>query len=378
MYYRESQQAYFFNRCRQSFEAILFYYQSGGILVKPPHIPLHVFAGEVTFYKLGRHVLRELVKDEHFVGPIDKNVGSNVEEKSHEKTWQEKIWELFESPDSSLAARVVSFISMFVIGVSIIIFCVETLPIFRIDHKKTNRSTVHDNDSMKDENVARYAQWCFAVIELCCVVWFTLEYFTRLLTSPSKLKFVFSPLNAIDLFAILPYFVSLWINIDSNATPLSVLRVVRLVRVFRIFKLSRHSASLQILGNTLRASIRELGMLIFFVCMGVLLFSSALYYADYTESGPNRRFRSIPHTFWYSLVTMTTIGYGDLVPGTCIGKLIGSACALAGVLTLALPVPVIVSNFEYFYKRDGNSKKKENDLYDKLFVPNEDEKMSSD
>lgn len=154
----------------------------------------------------------------------------------------------------------------------------------------------------------------------------------------------------------------------DNATPLPVLRVVRLVRVFRILKLSRHSASLQVLGNTLKESVRELGMLVFFVSMGVLVFSSALYYADYAESGPGRRFRSIPDTFWYSLVTMTTVGYGEVVPHTTIGKIIGSMCAVCGVLTLALPVPVIVSNFQFFYERDAgrNAKKREEEFQNNL------------
>ena len=117
---------------------------------------------------------------------------------------------------------------------------------------------------------------------------------------------------------------------------------------------------------TIMVILSYLGMLIFFVSMGVLLFSSAIFYADFAESGPGKKFGSIPETFWYSLVTMTTIGYGDLVPSTRIGKLIGSACALSGVLTLALPVPVIVSNFEYFYKRDWNNKKREKELEERL------------
>ena len=89
-------------------------------------------------------------------------------------------------------------------------------------------------------------------------------------------------------------------------------------------------------------------MLIFFLAIAVILFSSAIYYA---ENGHNPMFRSIPDAFWYSLVTMTTVGYGDKSPITFVGKVIGSLCAISGVLTIALPVPVIVSNFEFFYKR---------------------------
>ena len=172
-------------------------------------------------------------------------------------------------------------------------------------------------------------------------------------------------MNAIDFMAIVPYFITLGTIFaedkemdkrkfssekQSQAMSLAILRVIRLVRVFRIFKLSRHSKGLQILGMTLKSSLRELGLLIFFLLIGIILFSSAVYYA---ESGSERSyFKSIPDAFWWALVTMTTVGYGDMVPLSFWGKIVGSLCAIAGVLTLALPVPVIVSNFTYFYNRE--------------------------
>ncbi len=213
-------------------------------------------------------------------------------------------------------------------------------------------TTSNGTNISSHNHLADQAESSFAAVEIFCVTWFSLEFVLRLLSCPSKWKFISSLLNMVDLLTILPYFIGLGINSDSNATPLSVLRVVRLVRVFRVFKLSRHSLSLQILGHTLRASARELGMLLFFLCVGVLVFSTSLYHAESAETSSNRTFQSIPDTFWYSLVTMTTVGYGDHVPATLWGKIIGSLCAITGVLTLALPVPVIVSNFEFFYKRD--------------------------
>ncbi len=148
--------------------------------------------------------------------------------------------------------------------------------------------------------------------------------------------------------AILPDIVTSLMDDSGTNTPLSVLRLVRLVRVFRIFKLSRHSMGLQILGQTLKASLSELMTLVFFLCVGIILFSSGMYYAE----NSTEVFVSIPDAFWYSLVTMTSVGYGDKYPATTLGKVIGSLCVLCGVLTIALPAPVIVSNFELFYKRD--------------------------
>ena len=138
----------------------------------------------------------------------------------------------------------------------------------------------------------------------------------------------------------------------SNA--LGILRVLRLVRVFRIFKLSRHSRGLQVVGMTLKSSFRELLLLGFFVLVGVILFSSAMFFAggDRSLAGDRGEHLSIPHIFWWAIVTMTTVGYGDVWPDTPVTKVIGTVCAISGVLTIALPVPVIVSTFEYYYNKE--------------------------
>ena len=321
-YYMSSRSMMFFDRDRQAFEAILNYYRTG-YLIRPPSVPMVIFMEEIMFFELEEKARVQVQEDEGYNDEPPRELPKN-------KTLK-KIWQLFEYPDTSLSARLLAFWSGFVIALSITVFCIETLPTL--------------NEGSKNE---RSQPW-FS-IELGCICWFTFEYIIRLISSPNKWKFIKSFMSVVDLLSILPYFISLSINYDKNAAPISVLWVFRLVRVFRIFKLSRHSLGMRILGHTLVASKSELMMLIFFLILGVIVFSSAVFYCE--EGQEDTKFRSILDAFWYSLVTMTTVGYGDIVPTTPHGKVVGSLCALVGGLTLTLPVPVIVSKFEFFYKRD--------------------------
>lgn len=122
-----------------------------------------------------------------------------------------------------------------------------------------------------------------------------------------------------------------------------------IIRIMRLFKLTRHSPGLKILIHTFRASAHVLSLLVFFLILGVVIFASLIYYAERTQQNPKNHFTSIPVGLWWTIVTMTTVGYGDLTPKTYLGMFVGSLCALTGVLTIALPVPVIVSNFGLFY-----------------------------
>ncbi|RWS08467.1 potassium voltage-gated channel protein Shaker-like protein, partial [Dinothrombium tinctorium] len=347
---------FFFDRNRNCFDAILYFYQSNGRIRRPPNVPLDVFVEEVRFFELGEAAFNKLKADEGISSQEDD------EKPLPENKVQKKLWLLCEHPESSYSARVVAIISVVVIVISIVIFCLETLPRFK--HYKILKVGKNETRIVEDEVPSITDP--FFIIESLCIVWFTMELITRFLTSPSKLDFVKDVMNAIDLMAIVPYFITLATMAakdpegeeskaiaEKQGASLAVLRVIRLVRVFRIFKLSRHSKGLQILGMTLKASLRELGLLMFFLLIGVILFSSAIYYA---EAGSERSyFKSIPDAFWWAVVTMTTVGYGDMVPHDFWGKIVGSLCAIAGVLTLSLPVPVIVSNFNYFYHREMDS-----------------------
>uniref|UniRef100_A0A672TBR5 Potassium voltage-gated channel, Shaw-related subfamily, member 3a n=1 Tax=Sinocyclocheilus grahami TaxID=75366 RepID=A0A672TBR5_SINGR len=176
---------------------------------------------------------------------------------------------------------------------------------------------------------------------------------------PDKAEFFKSSLNIIDFVAILPFYLEVALSgLSAKAAKdvLGFLRVVRFVRILRIFKLTRHFVGLRVLGHTLRASTNEFLLLIIFLALGVLIFATMIYYAERIGADPadptasaHTTFKNIPIGFWWAVVTMTTLGYGDMYPETWSGMLVGALCALAGVLTIAMPVPVIVNNFGMYY-----------------------------
>ncbi|XP_007892365.2 potassium voltage-gated channel subfamily A member 3-like isoform X1 [Callorhinchus milii] len=360
-YFDPLRNEYFFDRNRPSFDAILYYYQSGGRIRRPVNVPIDIFSEEIRFYQLGEEAMEMFREDEGFIQEKERPLPA------HE--FQRQVWLLFEYPESSGPARAIAIVSVMVILISIVIFCLETLPEFRDDkdYRPGPGSPVSAPQVRADANANATGDppdpaWGgifadpFFVVETLCIIWFSFELLVRFFTCPSKASFAKNIMNIIDIVAIIPYFITLGTELaerqgnGQQAMSLAILRVIRLVRVFRIFKLSRHSKGLQILGQTLKASMRELGLLIFFLFIGVILFSSAVYFAEADDPGSG--FSSIPDAFWWAVVTMTTVGYGDMHPITIGGKIVGSLCAIAGVLTIALPVPVIVSNFNYFYHRE--------------------------
>ncbi|XP_063164604.1 potassium voltage-gated channel subfamily C member 2 isoform X4 [Candoia aspera] len=271
------------------------------------------------------------------------------------KRLQPRMWALFEDPYSSRAARFIAFASLFFILLSITTFCLETHEAFNTIKNKT--------EPIKgSEPVLQYeieTDPALTYVEGVCVVWFTFEFLVRVVFSPNKREFIKNLLNIIDFVAILPFYLEVGLSgLSSKAAKdvLGFLRVVRFVRILRIFKLTRHFVGLRVLGHTLRASTNEFLLLIIFLALGVLIFATMIYYAERIGAKPNdpsasehTEFKNIPIGFWWAVVTMTTLGYGDMYPKTWSGMLVGALCALAGVLTIAMPVPVIVNNFGMYY-----------------------------
>ncbi|KAL1400938.1 hypothetical protein pipiens_007023 [Culex pipiens pipiens] len=268
--------------------------------------------------------------------------------------WQHmkpQIWSLFDEPYSSNAAKIIGVISVFFICVSILSFCLKTHPDMRVPVlRNITVRTANGSAAWVLDKTQTNAHVAFFYIECVCNAWFTLEILVRFISSPHKCEFITSSVNIIDYIATLSFFVDLILQrFASHLENADILEFFSIIRIMRLFKLTRHSSGLKILIQTFRASAKELTLLVFFLVLGIVIFASLVYYAERIQANPHNDFNSIPLGLWWALVTMTTVGYGDMAPKTYIGMFVGALCALAGVLTIALPVPVIVSNFAMYY-----------------------------
>ena len=239
---------------------------------------------------------------------------------------------------------------MFVL-LSIATFCLETDLAFRVQRN----SSIPKNSSWTKSEKTLYTEVhpSLDYLDYICIAYFTLEFIVRFAFCPNKATFFKVLLNWVDLLSILPfYFEQLILFIESSLEDsgmIQLLNSMRLIRIFRIFKLTRHFSGLKIIGHTVRASAKELALLIMFMMITVLIFACLIYYAEAVKEHELNKFKTIPVGFWWALVTMTTLGYGDFYPRTGLGYIVGAMCALAGVLVLALPVPIIVNNFSLYY-----------------------------
>lgn len=281
-------------------------------------------------------------------------------------TWQVRVSVALTEPDSGTVARVLSHILLYAIIGSLVCFVLETHP------------------SLRD-----FDGWY--TIEMASTLAFTLEFGLRFLVAgargeQTKCGFLRTPMNIVDFLAIMPFYVELCLSSFGPVKPLRVLRCLRLVRVFRIFKLGKFSAGMNLMAESLLNSVEPLITLSLLLGIGVLFFSSLLYYAERAscpdvedmkargyfeayqreceqtmdgwspggqlccnEYGSVLAFESITATFWWSIVTIATVGYGDKVPITGLGKCVACVAMLSGIVLISLPVAIVGGKFEEAY-----------------------------
>ena len=176
----------------------------------------------------------------------------------------------------------------------------------------------------------------FLTMEWIFTVTFTIEYVLRLISIKKPIKYVVSFLGMIDLLAIIPSYLSIFF---VGAQSLLVLRALRLLRVFRIFKLTHFLTEMQFLGVAIRGSLRKISIFMLVVLMLVIILGSIMYLVEKGEHG----FSSIPDSIYWAIVTITTVGYGDISPVTAAGKFVASIIMLMGYGIIAVPTGIVTT-----------------------------------
>ncbi|XP_018409756.1 PREDICTED: potassium voltage-gated channel subfamily G member 3 isoform X2 [Nanorana parkeri] len=345
--YDKERNEFFFDRHSEAFGFIMMYVKYGKLRFVPQMCELS-FYNEMIYWGLEcsqleyccQRRLDDRMSDTYtYLSDESKPDESTVKEDlppPEDKKWLERMRMTFEEPTSSLAAQILAVVSILFVIVSMVVLCASTLP----DWKTAENRSVEEH----------------RIIEAICIGWFTAECIVRFIVSKNKCDFVRKPLNIIDMLAISPYYVSVIMTIFTDENPQLqragvTLRVLRMMRIFWVIKLARHFIGLQTLGLTLKRCYREMIMLLVFICVAMAIFGAL---AQLLEHGldletKNEDYSSIPAACWWVIISMTTVGYGDMYPISVPGRILGGICVVSGIVLLALPITFIYHSFVQCY-----------------------------
>ncbi|XP_076831435.1 voltage-gated potassium channel regulatory subunit KCNG3-like isoform X2 [Brachyhypopomus gauderio] len=351
--YDRERNEFFFDRHSEAFGFIMLYVKYGKLRFVP-HMCELSFYNEMIYWGLESSDLEfccqrrlddrmsdtytHFSEEDHKVEDeldAEDEMSSRIGAKKEAK-WLERMRRTFEEPTSSVAAQILASVSVIFVIVSMVILCASTLP----DWKTAESNMVEEH----------------RIIEAVCIGWFTAECIVRFLVSRDKCEFVRRPLNIIDLLAITPYYISVTMTVltgeNSQLQRAGVtLRVLRMMRIFWVIKLARHFLGLQTLGLTLRRCYREMVMLLVFIGVAMAIFGALAQLLEHgldVKSG-NEDYASIPSACWWVIISMTTVGYGDMYPITVPGRVLGGLCVVSGIVLLALPITFIYHSFVQCY-----------------------------
>ncbi|KAK2915626.1 potassium voltage-gated channel subfamily S member 2 [Channa argus] len=359
--YDVQQKEFYFDRNPSLFPYVLHFYQTGKLHIME-ELCVFSFSQEIEYWGINEFFLdsccsyryhdRKLESSRHHswddesdVSSVDTSVDEISDLNRDMQHFQEVrygniqkcLWLTLENPGYSIPSKLFSLLSIGVVLTSIATMCINSIPEYQ---------TFDTEGKLMEDPIMQ-------ALEVFCTCWFTFEVVTRLLLAPNRNKFFHHPLNIIDMVSVVPIYITLIfdtaVGSESELGDLGrLVQVFRLMRIFRVLKLARHSTGLRSLGATLRHSYREVGILLLYLAVGVSVFSGIAYTAEYEE---DVGLDTIPACWWWGTVSMTTVGYGDVVPVTVVGKLAASGCILGGTLVVALPITIIFNKFSHFYRQ---------------------------
>uniref|UniRef100_G1LI34 Potassium voltage-gated channel modifier subfamily G member 4 n=1 Tax=Ailuropoda melanoleuca TaxID=9646 RepID=G1LI34_AILME len=354
--YDEDNQEFFFDRSPSAFSMIVSFLAAGRLALLRETCVLS-FREELAYWgieeaHLEKCCLRELPELEE-LAELRQQETLHLRQEARRPAGDLSRWGVFmhwlrqtvENPRSGLPGKVFAYLSILFVATTAVSLCVSTMP-----------------DLRAEEDKGECSQKCYYIflVETVCVAWFSLEFCLRFVQAQDKCQFFQGPLNIIDILAISPYYVSLAVSgepREDGERPAGssylekvglALRVLRALRILYVMRLARHSLGLQTLGLTVRRCTREFGLLLLFLCVAVTLFSPLVYVAE-NESGRVLEFTSIPASYWWAVISMTTVGYGDMVPRSVPGQMVALSSILSGILIMAFPATSIFHTFSHSY-----------------------------
>ncbi|RNI22359.1 ion transporter [Rufibacter latericius] len=221
-----------------------------------------------------------------------------------------KIYIIIHGTDTP-AGRRFDVVLLWMILLSTLTVCLESVPSYR-----------------------NQASFLFRVLEWIFTITFSLEYILRVYSNPRPLKYMFSFFGIIDFLSVIPTFL---VFLLPSIRYIVAIRILRLLRVFRILKLTSYIENAQIIKSALAASMQKITVFIFTVCSLVLVIGTLIYVIEGEENG----FTSIPQSIYWAIVTITTVGYGDITPKTAVGQVISSLVMLMGYAIIAVPTGIV-------------------------------------
>jgi len=192
-------------------------------------------------------------------------------------------------------------------------------------------------------------KYIFDILELVFTIFFTFEYILRLYIVYRPMKYALSFFGIVDLLAILPSYLSFFL---VGSESLLVIRALRLLRVFRIFKLANFTREGQIIMIAMRKSLRKILVFLIFVLLLVTIFGSIMYLI---EGNSNNGFDSIPRSVYWAIVTLTTVGYGDISPVTPLGQFLAAIVMMLGYAVIAVPTGIVTAELTWSKHHDTNT-----------------------
>nr|KAG5694307.1 hypothetical protein BaRGS_032025 [Batillaria attramentaria] len=303
-------------------------------------------------------IVREI--DDFLHDPYDK------EEAIEKLSVWNKIWFAMEHPSYSLAAKIWTFVYFLVVFTTVLLFSVETVARFReytdvfLHNALANNESAVDvflsMDPLNQLIVTQPEPW-LRIPQLVMFAFFVIEFVVRLATCPDKMEFLRHKRTWCDVVLLTTagvyYVVELAVLQErvsfSSAEAHSILffYAFSMIRSFRIIYLAKHSDELKILILSAKSSVKELLLLLICVVTFVTMFGSFAYVTEAVSN--DHTFHSIPQGMWWAIVTMTTVGYGDVAPVGVYGQLLGALCTLSGIIVLALPIAVVASKFTSYH-----------------------------